>query len=201
MKGIILSGGSGTRLYPLTMASSKQLLPVYDKPMIYYPLCTLISADIKDILIITTKEDVVNFKKLLGSGNQWGIKIEYKVQEKPNGIAESFIIGEKFIGKDSVALILGDNIFNGINFSKKDLDYFKKIEGAKVYAYRVPDPNRYGVVEIKNGTVLSLEEKPNKPIKNDYRRKAINSIGGSMVYVERTPLKWDGNEKKLDKDE
>jgi len=166
MKGIILSGGSGSRLYPLTLATSKQLLSVYDKPMIYYPLCTLMSANIKDILLITTKEDKKNFQKLLGNGSQWGISISYKTQDKPNGIAEAFIIGKDFIGKDHVALILGDNIFNGIDFSIEEIQQFKNQNGAKVFVYEVPDPERYGVAEIKNGNVISIVEKPKKPKSN-----------------------------------
>ena len=166
MKGIILSGGSGSRLYPLTLATSKQLLSVYDKPMIYYPLCTLMSANIKDILLITTKEDKKNFQKLLGNGSQWGISISYKTQDKPNGIAEAFIIGKDFIGKDHVALILGDNIFNGIDFSIEEIQQFENQNGAKVFVYEVPDPERYGVAEIKNGNVISIVEKPKKPKSN-----------------------------------
>ena len=166
MKGIILSGGSGSRLYPLTLATSKQLLSVYDKPMIYYPLCSLMSANIKDILLITTKEDKKNFQKLLGNGSQWGISISYKTQDKPNGIAEAFIIGKDFIGKDHVALILGDNIFNGIDFSIEEIQQFENQNGAKVFVYEVPDPERYGVAEIKNGNVTSIEEKPKKPKSN-----------------------------------
>ena len=166
MKGIILSGGSGSRLYPLTLATSKQLLSVYDKPMIYYPLCTLMSANIKDILLITTKEDKKNFQKLLGNGSQWGISISYKIQDKPNGIAEAFIIGKDFIGEDHVALILGDNIFNGIDFSIEEIQQFENQNGAKVFVYEVPDPERYGVAEIKNGNVISIVEKPKKPKSN-----------------------------------
>ena len=166
MKGIILSGGSGSRLYPLTLATSKQLLSVYDRPMIYYPLCTLMSANIKDILLITTNEDKKNFQKLLGNGSQWGISISYKTQDKPNGIAEAFIIGKDFIGKDHVALILGDNIFNGIDFSIEEIQQFENQNGAKVFVYEVPDPERYGVAEIKNGNVISIVEKPKKPKSN-----------------------------------
>ena len=166
MKGIILAGGSGSRLYPLTLATSKQLLAVYDKPMIYYPLCTLMKANIRDILIITVSSDLKNFQKLLGDGSQWGLKISYKVQKKPNGIAEAFIIGKKFIGDEPVALILGDNIFNGIEFTNNEITEFKKNEGAKIFVYEVPDPERYGVAEIKNGNITSIVEKPSNPKSN-----------------------------------
>ena len=163
MKGIILAGGAGTRLYPLTISYSKQLLPVFDKPMIYYPLCTLMSANIKDILIITTPQDQMNFKKLLGTGNQWGINLEYMIQDKPKGIAEAFIIGEEFISNDNVALILGDNIFYGINMDKILTNTSSNFKGAKIFAYQVHDPERYGVIEINNEKVISIEEKPKKP--------------------------------------
>src|SRR5690606_19174108 len=163
MKGIILAGGSGTRLYPITLSVSKQLLPVYDKPMIFYPLSVLMMADIKEILIITTPTDKVAFNNLLGDGSALGCKFEYAVQEEPNGLAEAFLIGEQFIGNDKVALILGDNIFYGNGFgtllrSKTD------IEGAMIFAYRVKDAERYGVVEFDaNNRVISIEEKPEMP--------------------------------------
>lgn len=166
MKGIILAGGSGTRLYPITKAVSKQLLPLYDKPMIYYPLSVLMLAEIRDILIITTPEDNAAFKRLLGDGSKFGINLSYEIQEKPNGIAEAFIIGEKFIGNDPVCLILGDNIFHGNNFSqilKKSKNYAKYNE-AGVFGYYVNDPERYGVVEFdEDGECINIEEKPTNP--------------------------------------
>ena len=166
MKGIILAGGSGTRLYPITKAVYKQLLPLYDKPMIYYPLSVLMLAEIRDILIITTPEDNAAFKRLLGDGSKFGINLSYEIQEKPNGIAEAFIIGEKFIGNDPVCLILGDNIFHGNNFSqilKKSKNYAKCNE-AGVFGYYVNDPERYGVVEFdEDGECINIEEKPTNP--------------------------------------
>ena len=163
MKGIILAGGEGSRLHPLTLSVSKQLLPVFDKPLIYYPLSTLMSANIREILCITTSNELENFKKLLGNGNKWGVNITYKIQNKPNGIAEAFIIGEDFINNDSVALILGDNIFYGIKLEELLLKNTQDFEGAKIFVYKVNNPNRYGVVEIKNKIVVSIEEKPKLP--------------------------------------
>jgi glucose-1-phosphate thymidylyltransferase len=166
MKGIILAGGSGTRLYPITKAISKQIMPIYDKPMIYYPLSVLMLAGIREILIITTPEDASQFKKLLGDGSTVGCSFSYAVQEKPNGLAQAFVIGENFIGDDKVALILGDNIFYGSGFSKL-VQSFNDVDGAAIFAYEVHDPERYGVVEFdENFKAISIEEKPKQPRSN-----------------------------------
>ncbi len=180
MKGIVLAGGSGTRLHPLTLAVSKQLMPVYDKPMIYYPISTLISAGIHEILIISTPKDLPLFKELLGSGAKIGCNFQYKIQENPNGLAEAFIIGKEFIGQDSVALILGDNIFYGTGLSKL-LQENTTPDGGIVYAYHVNDPERYGVVEFdKNKNAISIEEKPSQP-KSNYAVPGIYFYDNSVV--------------------
>ena len=187
MKGIILAGGSGTRLHPLTLSVSKQLMPVYDKPMIYYPLSTLISAGINEILIISTPKDLPLFKELLGDGKKIGCIFKYAVQEKPNGLAEAFIIGEEFIGKDKVALILGDNIFYGTGLSSL-LQKNNDPEGGIIYAYHVNDPERYGVAEFdENGYVNSIEEKPKQP-KSSYAIPGIYFYDNSVVEIAKNIL-------------
>lgn len=184
MKGIILAGGSGTRLYPITKAISKQLMPIYDKPMIYYPLSVLMMAGIKEILIITTPEDNASFKRLLGDGTQVGCRFEYAIQEVPNGLAQAFVIGAEFIGNDKVALILGDNIFYGTGFGKT-LKELSEVEGGYVFAYEVSDPERYGVVEFDdNNKVISIEEKPAQP-KSRYAVPGLYFYDNEVVKIAR----------------
>lgn len=186
MKGIILAGGSGTRLYPITKAISKQLVPVYDKPMIYYPLSTMMLAGIKDIMLISTPRDISRFEDLLGDGTQLGINIQYKVQENPNGLAEAFVLGEDFIGDDSVCLILGDNIYYGSGLSQLVQRSAKKESGATVFGYQVHDPERFGVVEFDdNQHVISIEEKPEHPASN-YAVTGMYFYDNSVVEIAKT---------------
>ncbi len=184
MKGIILAGGSGTRLYPITKAISKQLMPIYDKPMIYYPLSVLMMAGIKEILIITTPEDQSQFQRLLGDGANIGCKFEYVAQEVPNGLAQAFVLGAEFIGNDRVALVLGDNIFYGAGLGEQ-LEKLSNVEGGYVFAYEVSDPERYGVVEFdENKKAISIEEKPSSP-KSNYAVPGLYFYGNSVVQIAR----------------
>ena len=184
-KGIILAGGSGTRLYPLTLAISKQIMPVYDKPMIYYPLSVLMEANIQEVLIISTPRDIVVFKELLGDGSQWGMKFEYEIQEKPNGLAEAFIIGEKFIGEDNVAMILGDNMFYGERLSKVLTRANEREDEATIFGYYVKDPTAYGVVEIdKDGQAISIEEKPKIP-KSNYAVPGLYFYTNNVIEIAK----------------
>lgn len=185
MKGIILAGGKGTRLYPMTKVISKQLLPIYDKPMIYYPLSVLMLAGIKDILVISTREDLPMYQKLLGNGNKIGINIQYKEQLEPKGLAEAFILGEEFIGKDSVCLILGDNIFYGQDMSKLLWNAMKNNDGANIFGYPVKDPKSFGVVDFdSDGNVLSIEEKPEHP-KSNYAVPGLYFYDNSVIEISK----------------
>lgn len=185
-KGIVLAGGTGSRLYPITFGISKHLLPIYDKPMIYYPLSVLMLAGIQDILIITTEGDLPSYQKLLGDGSQFGVRLEYEVQQRPEGIAQSFIIGEAFLGESNVCLILGDNVFYGQDFSPKLLHAINKSHGATVFGYHVSDPSRYGVVEFDySGHVISIEEKPLKP-KSNFAITGLYFFDNQVIEIAKT---------------
>ena len=197
MKGIILAGGAGTRLFPLTLVASKQLMPVYDKPMIYYPLSTLMLMGINEILIISTPHDTPIFKKLLGNGKSLGLKIDYEIQIKPNGIAEAFIIGEEFIGDDDVALILGDNLFYGSGYIEKLKSNINKMNGAIIFGYSVKDPHRYGVVDFDDdGNVLSIEEKPSNP-KTNYAVPGLYLYDKNVVNMAKELKPSDRGELEI----